>query len=197
MISPHLDDAVFSCGSLLAEREATIATICAGVPADSVEPHGFDREAGFESAAAAMHCRRREDKVAAQVVGARVQHFDCLEVMYSEDEPISDAVGTALGGANSGEPVLGPLGIRHPDHIAVTEAFRRIASSRKLNAWLYQELPYGVLWPVEMSAPTESRSCSVVKLEAIECYASQLHGMDRDALTAPEQYFRLAGSGVL
>src|SRR5436853_287558 len=47
-ISPHLDDAVLSCGQLLAARPGSVViTVFAGMPRDGSQQTDWDRRCGF------------------------------------------------------------------------------------------------------------------------------------------------------
>ena len=60
VISPHLDDAVFGCGRLLASRPGSIVvTLFAGVPDDAGQLTDWDARCGFTTAGEAVWARRR------------------------------------------------------------------------------------------------------------------------------------------
>ncbi len=79
VLSPHLDDAVFSCGVLscgdliAASGEAVVATVCAGVPPSAETLTEWDAVCGFGSARQAITARREEDRAA----------LSTLEVCYN------------------------------------------------------------------------------------------------------------------
>jgi len=89
-ISPHLDDAVLSAGGLIFEQTRAgipveIWTVVCGVP-----PHrrlsDFARVLhhawGTGTPRQTVLLRRREDRAAAAIVGARVRHFDVPDCIY-------------------------------------------------------------------------------------------------------------------
>jgi len=93
-VSPHLDDAVLSCGGVIAElsrRQATVivATIFAGEPVT------------FSPLAAALHAkwnldhsiskRKAEDVSACARIGATVRHLDFFDAIYRSD-PNKDGI---------------------------------------------------------------------------------------------------------
>jgi LmbE family N-acetylglucosaminyl deacetylase len=86
-LSPHLDDAVFSCGGLIARQVAdgdfvSVVTICAGNP-----PAGT-----LSEFARALHARwgdtitdrRIEDRMACGRLGASVHHLDIPDAIYRQ-----------------------------------------------------------------------------------------------------------------
>lgn len=213
VLSPHLDDAIFSCGDLVCRApEVRIVTICAGVPAASVELSHFDAMAGFASAAEAVRTRRAEDAAAAVIAGAELIHLGCIEDQYDRAPLHGERVEAAVQDAferytESGDVVLAPLGLRHPDHEHVAKAARELLGIISFDLWLYEELPYRALWP-EYVAPalraaghTEAdqvgAAATPAKHRALRCYPSQLVGMDTRALILPERYYCKHGSAQL
>ncbi len=92
-LSPHLDDAVYSCGGLIAAQvrrgqAVHIWTMCAGdPPAPRFSPFAQALHArwgtdGFETAA----LRRREDRQACALLGASWRHEDIPDCIYRQDE---------------------------------------------------------------------------------------------------------------
>ena len=80
VISPHLDDAVFSCGRLLAAAPGSIVvTVFAGIPPRDTPAPPWDRRAGFDRADEAMHARRDEDRRALARLDARPVWLDFLD----------------------------------------------------------------------------------------------------------------------
>jgi hypothetical protein len=126
-------------------------------PGPDVAASHFDRAAGFRTAADAVRARRVEDVRALNQVGAEAVHLNCLDGTYAQGEPLAMAVTRALDQAEIGELVLGPLGLRHPDHEIVAAAFRATVRARGLNAWIYEELPYAYLWPEYIGPGAGSR----------------------------------------
>jgi LmbE family N-acetylglucosaminyl deacetylase len=154
-LSPHLDDAVFSCGGLIWEQtqsgqEVEIWTICAAVPSDS----------GYSDYAAALHedwriegnviqIRKEEDRRACQVLGAAPRYLSYLDCIYRKDSSggfLYQREEDLFGGMNLGEThlisdlceqlknqlpreaqVVAPMGIgNHIDHDLVRKAVNRL-----------------------------------------------------------------------
>ena len=163
IISPHLDDAAFSCGSLLAAASITVQTIVVNV-------HGGDG------------VRHREDRFACRILKTSPVYLD-----LADGTPASEIRAQLVSLPEVGDVWIGPFGIRHPEHIEVAKACEGLVD------YVYEELPYRVLWsehmPHDVAAPFLEVPVSAVKLDAIRCYVSQLGGgPPGEALWASERY---------
>lgn len=204
VISPHLDDAIFSIGHTIRGLGAKVVTICAGIPGNGAQPTQFDQEAGFASAQEAVEARRAEDREAAELLGVEVIHLDCIDRMYGEAGPsLLGAVDEAL--SLEPGPWIGPLGLRHPDHVAISAAFRIGARARERDAFLYEDQPYAQRYPEELAEAltktwrTDTRIRSVEgnrKRKACGAYRSQLPP-DEEILYQPETIHRFLGEASL
>src|SRR2546425_11691806 len=75
VLSPHLDDAVFSCGGLLAElQDPRVATVFAGFPPPDLPLQDWDAACGFRSGGEAGTARPRGGDAALGVVCAPTRH---------------------------------------------------------------------------------------------------------------------------
>lgn len=87
-LSPHPDDAVFSCGGLIWEQAARgeqveIWTICAGdVPSGPLSPFARSLHERWQTGVQAASIRRDEDRAAARILGAGIRHFDLPDCIY-------------------------------------------------------------------------------------------------------------------
>lgn len=168
-LSPHLDDAVYSCGALIAAQVQAgetvhILTICAGDPPDDA----------FSPFAQAMHARwgtdgfatvalrRREDQAACALLGASYRHADIPDCIYrkgadgaalyaseealwgalhKEDAPLMERIHNLL---TTLEPdstrLVVPLTLGgHVDHKLVRTA---ALGWRRGPLWFYADYPY-------------------------------------------------------
>jgi LmbE family N-acetylglucosaminyl deacetylase len=211
VLSPHLDDAVFSCGQLLAaHRGSTVITALAGVPAVDAALGTWDEEVGFASSHEAVLARRSEDTAACSVVSANPVWLDGLDGGQGYDLPPDhdDALAAQIVAALRGHhelPVFVPLGVKHDDHVKVARIGRWTATELGLEVRCYRDLPYGVSNPDALAAamevlevegwllePSSEKTGSRRKKEAaLRCYASQFSHFGRAHLLAKEQYFRL------
>jgi LmbE family N-acetylglucosaminyl deacetylase len=204
VISPHLDDAVLSCGGYMAaHRPALMVTVFAGGP-PAVEPlPDWDVDAGvFEPGDDVVGTRRAEDRQAARQVGASTLHLDHWDFQYRtslygyggpEGEELVERVAASLESVVTSQVVhrwLIPLGILHPDHQVTAAACLDVAYRLPDVEWiLYEDLPYAVAFPDERrralmeverrrlavgEAPEAGPSDPAAKAAAVACYRSQL-----------------------
>jgi LmbE family N-acetylglucosaminyl deacetylase len=151
VLSPHPDDAVFSCWSILAANEpATVANVFAAVPPPGSVTY-WDRICAARDSAEQMRARLAEDRDAlAQLVGSPV----CLplfEEQYRATPPtlreLDRALSSAVGAAAA---VYAPaaVGASHVDHRLVRGLARAIARTG-IPVRLYADLPYAARygWP--------------------------------------------------
>src|SRR5215510_3669383 len=89
-LSPHLDDAALSAGGLIYEQTQAgipveIWTFMCGDPQlteHSPLTQRLHEIWGFADAAETVRERRKEDMRAAEILGAKVLHFDFLDCIY-------------------------------------------------------------------------------------------------------------------
>lgn len=215
VISPHLDDAVFGCGELLAACPGSVVvTVMAGRPPQYAECTPWDALAGFGEGDDVVATRREEDRAALALLAGRPVWLDFLDSQY-RDSPTIEALAVALERAivDSGlETILLPLGLFHSDHHLTHAAALAVLRRRPDLAWfayedaLYRRVPDlgtarlaalqcdGVS-AVPIAVPTGDRR--ETKRQAMQRYASQLRALAtpgkpgfEDALE-PERYWRL------
>ena len=128
-LSPHLDDAVFSCGGLIwqqaqAGENVELWTVCAGSPPDGdLPPFAQSLHDRWGTGAETVALRRAEDERAAEYLGVKLRWFEIPDCIYRRDAQ----TGKPLYG--SGAAIFGNL---HPaDGTLLAE----------LNASLAEELP--------------------------------------------------------
>jgi LmbE family N-acetylglucosaminyl deacetylase len=91
-LSPHLDDAVFSCGGLMAMQDArgepiSVLTVFAGDPPDyRISPLAAELHARWGKAGPPIAMRRTEDRLACARLGASVVHLEYADAIYRADE---------------------------------------------------------------------------------------------------------------
>jgi LmbE family N-acetylglucosaminyl deacetylase len=216
MISPHLDDAVLSCGQLINSRPGTvITTVLAGFPHG---PHaGWSAQTtGLPVAEDANSMRRDEDQRASRALGARTHWIDIPAQEYGPNSSpsewllsIQQSIATAI--ATTESSVFLPLGLTHPDHIVVSDAALLAVLASKVESYVYMEMPYGQARPgrVRRRLRHIGRQFTIdplapfvgdveKKADAVNAYASQLETLQKGfgrhfsrVFTDPERYWRL------
>ncbi len=201
VISPHLDDAVISCGALMrAHPGATVATLFAASPEHYTNPlNEHDTDCGFQPGTDTMAVRRDEDVVALGRVGATGRWLEfCQNSHVERAEPVDivpGAVDALLATIADAQPscVVAPLGLMHVDHMSC-HATALVASERANDVpWLwYSDLPYvyvpGVLSTrfraLHKAGYVAAPACPIVdddadaKWYAFEGYATQIAVME-------------------
>lgn len=203
-VSPHLDDAAFSAGALLAGLAArgaevrVVTVFTAGVPG----PEGFalacQTDKGFSPDVDYMALRRAEDEAAMAALGARAVHLGLEEAPHrgyssaaalfgpvvAGDEGAPEAVAAALEQelARPGTPpadiVLGPAALgEHVDHRHVRDALELLSRRHGLPVVHWDDLPYALRLPDGAGGPHGRPATAAetgAKLAACASYPSQL-----------------------
>ncbi len=151
VISPHLDDAVMSCGALLlAHPGATVATLFAASPDAYTDPlNEHDTACGFRPGDDTMAVRRAEDVRALAAVGAGPRWLPlCQNSHVERTDPVAvpdGAVDAIVESIAEVRPtcVVAPLGLSHADHQACHLSALGARDRIDPMPWLwYSDLPY-------------------------------------------------------
>lgn len=214
ILSPHLDDAVLSCGQLMAGRpDVTVVTAFTGTPRRHRMLTTYDKDCGFRSAEEAMTVRRREDHQAMRDLHAAPSvYLDLLDNQYDPAKDQDDTMAAIVEAVAEvieelrPETVIGPMGLAHPDHLICAGALRWLAEDRShMDWWVYEDLPSRVLYPEQVTDQlgawrslyphmaldflgTGERD---VKQRAVARYRSQLWALDPPTYLVPERHWRL------
>lgn len=203
-LSPHLDDAVLSCGGSIrrqtqAGRGVLVLTIFAGSPSrPNISPLAAQlhvRWGGLANPMAAV--RRREDDEAIGLLGAHCWHLEYLDAIYRHDgdsflyERDEDLFGSLhrsdlelatrvadsiLETCSGQQPgVVAPLGVgNHVDHQLLREAVLTL-QGRFPEVVFYEDYPY-VEVPGALTRALEGI--------CVDTWRSQIRGFDEECLTA-------------
>jgi LmbE family N-acetylglucosaminyl deacetylase len=222
VVSPHFDDGIFGCGSLLAAHaDATVATVFAGMRKLDLYPDfltDWDRQCGFSSSREAMRARLAEDDGALKAVDAapiRMPSF--YDSQYGSPVPVEEIADELERLVVSGNfaTILFPLGLFHSDHVLVSDASAIVAARQPERAWfLYEEALYrrmaglvtqrlaalramGYSCTCEVPPPpaTHLGQCQALKLVAVRHYASQLRAFGPGGyqdIFAAERFWRIS-----
>ena len=166
-ISPHLDDAVYSCGGLIWEQtqsgqEVEIWTICAAdPPGDNYSEFAETLHQNWNLGDKVISIRRDEDRNACQILGSSPRYFSTLDCIYRTSPSGNfyyQSEEDLFGGLDTGEAplikilseeltnqippdakVASPLGIgNHVDHDLVRKAISRTG----MPLYYYADYPY-------------------------------------------------------
>jgi LmbE family N-acetylglucosaminyl deacetylase len=192
VVSPHLDDAVFSCGMLLATHPGSVVcTVFAGEP-PTRQSTTWDRASGFADSHEAMCARQWEDHRALALCGAYAVHLPFLDSQYASS-PASADVAQALAHAwqQSGiNRLVVPLGLYHTDHLTTGEAWRLLLREQRLAVCVaYEDALYRTRRGI-VDAKRESLADAGVHLQPLADGALG-DGAPYD-LAAPERFWQVA-----
>ena len=199
-LSPHLDDALLSCGGLVAQQvaggdEVTVFTVCAGdSPVGELTPFAYELHRRWGGAGSPMAARRAEDLVACGRLGASVVHYPLGDAVYRRgpdgqalyadeiaifgpvhpaEDSIAEELATALRQAVPPDAVIyAPLALGgHVDHRLTRRAAERIG--RPL--WYYRDLPYDLLRgqpPDDQPLPSLPETRVTLASEEVDAWAA-------------------------
>lgn len=213
VVSPHYDDAVFSCGRLLAAVPgSTVVTVCTALPHEEDLLTDWDSRCGFVSAADAMRARSMENLNALAILRAKGVDLDFLDDQYRPTpRATADLLNdTMLATIAEFQPasVFCPLGLFHADHVFVSDVLMTIGHHLPGIRWFaYADIPYrkqtqrveqrlaGLTErgihpePMPLQAPPGRKAL------AVEAYRSQFLGLGEGSgaavLQQEEEYWRL------
>lgn len=152
LLSPHLDDAVLDCWSLLgSERDLLVVNIFTGIP-----PAGrlalWDAITGARDSAGRVRERVAEDALALGRAGRTPVNLPFLDAQYRRPPPAPslDELDLALSSVvQSTSRIHVPAGLgEHPDHL-LARRYGRMLLRAGIPVNVYAELPYCVRhgWP--------------------------------------------------
>lgn len=152
VLSPHFDDAVINCWSVLtSDDDVRVVNVFAAAPARGSTTL-WDRVCGARDSSAHMQTRVGEDVAALRHAGRTATNLPFLDAQYRRRRPSLGRLDAALAGAfATAAAVYAPAGLGfdpHPDHVLV----RRLAVAASRNGvpvYLYADVPYAVAfgWP--------------------------------------------------
>lgn len=217
VISPHYDDAVFSCGGLLANlSECTVVTVFTDIPHQTCSLTDWDRRCGFDSAGHAMRTRAAENRMALTTLDAAGIDLHFLDDQYPQrttngEHLLGDSLASTLSSMQAAT-VIFPLGLFHLDHIRVSDALVALCPQFPSITWIaYEDIPYRrqnvyvqrrirqlcrqlYVSPFSVAA-AHSGDALRLKERAVAAYRSQLRGLGlpdtAPILDQPETYWKI------
>ncbi len=176
-LSPHLDDAILSCGGLIwqqvqAGEVVEVWNLCAGDPPDGpLTPFAGQLHQRWQTGPQAVCIRRSEDRAACAVLGAAPRYFDLPDCIYrrlpdgaplvhsetdifcpplaAEQPVIAGLAGQLAEALPAGAQLVCPLTLGgHRDH----RLGRAAAETLRRPLAYYADYPYAVQAGVEVGA---------------------------------------------
>jgi len=208
-LSPHLDDAVLSCGGLIAEQirsgaRVEIWTVCAGnPPAGTLSAYAAGLHQRWHMKRSAAAGRRKEDRAACRILGARPRHLpvpDCIYRRLPDGTPVVQSDAELFQSLKPGEAavvkdlasqltglleptdrLVCPMTLGgHMDH----RLTRTAAETLRRPLFFYADFPYVMLEKIDVAAwvPAEwqplaqpvSEAALATWQDAIAAYTSQI-----------------------
>jgi LmbE family N-acetylglucosaminyl deacetylase len=201
-LSPHLDDAVFSCGGTLARlaQAGWAVTVVTAFTRSVAAPTGFalacQLDKGLPAEADYMAIRRTEDAEACACIDAmplwldlaEAPHrgYECVAALFGpprRDDPVQATLADALIHALIPAPelILAPQAIGgHVDHVLLHEAVRAVLPPG-VPVWWWRDVPYASRPAAQPFGETMARLPEraeagdvAARLAAAAAYASQI-----------------------
>jgi LmbE family N-acetylglucosaminyl deacetylase len=186
VVSPHLDDGVFSLGATIARSaragtQVEVLTVFGCDPESKAPANAWDTRGGFTTEGEAATARREEDRAACRIVGAEPRWLPFRGGGYGPDKD-TDAISAAVAREVTGaEAVLVPgFPLLNDDHAWLAGLFeQRPPPAARIGRYVEQPYAYVVRKEQRLSgAGWESPRVTVAdrlrKRRAVLAYASQL-----------------------
>ncbi|MGF1527512.1 MAG: PIG-L deacetylase family protein [Candidatus Competibacterales bacterium] len=179
-LSPHLDDAAFSCGGLLNRLvgEGWRVVMATVFTASVRGPRGFalrcQTDKGIPAGVDYMALRRREDAACGRALGVEVRWlglpeaphrgYDCPEALFAGSRPddeiwrgVVEAIDPLLAELQPAL-LLAPQGLgHHVDHLQLVHGLVNSAPASTVPTAWYRDTPYALRNPAAEPAPTLPR----------------------------------------
>ena len=142
VLSPHLDDALFSSHALISAGHPEVWTVFAGAPS-TPGVTDWDRGCGFNDSRDLMAARREEDRAAfATLPGVAFRHLDLLERAYTTPQRRAEDLATlrreleawAEGSAGKRRIVVVPVGAGTRMSPGLVDVLRRVLQRGRSSA---------------------------------------------------------------
>ena len=160
ILSPHFDDAVFSCWHLINQPSSEVITVFAGVPPDKTSTL-WDKLCGQSDSVQMMQKRIEENKSALSATSNSYRNLDFLDHQYisTKKDLLQEITDNVLSLASPDSHFFVPLAMgnlwSHPDHIMVREV-GVLLLSRGEKVSFYADVPY--MWiPSRLSKKYKER----------------------------------------
>jgi len=146
LISPHLDDAVFSCWKTINDSQnSLIINVFAGIPKQGTRTL-WDRICGEKNSMKMVNARRQENELALDKTKATNIYLDFLDRQYRTKININNQVKKNMTQyLNKKSRILFPIALssnyRHPDHLILRKIGLKLLEEN-YNINFYPDVPY-------------------------------------------------------
>lgn len=147
ILSPHLDDAVFSCWYQIIKQNTQVITIFAGIPKDKT-PSSWDLSLGQTDAQKGVRLRRKENTDALRATKTKILNLNNLDNSYRKSPPsiieIADKIDSIIPRSAT---IIAPAGLSkyqrkgHEDHVLVRLVALELMN-RGRQVKFYADIPY-------------------------------------------------------
>jgi LmbE family N-acetylglucosaminyl deacetylase len=217
VVSPHLDDGVFSLGAGIAcatrkGADVTVLTVLAGDPSSTAPAGPWDAAAGYATAGEAARARQLEDEEACGLVRARPLWLPFSDKQYDRGGSEAEVRAAVVEAVGDAQAVLPGFPLLNEDHAWLRRALEGAFPDEQTS--LYTEQPYAAEWTeqpgvdgigprdglpppaawqrVGAALPDQRR-----KLQACRAYRSQLPLLGDGVVSAILRYeLRVGGEAV-
>ena len=210
VVSPHCDDAVFSCGDfLIAHPCATVVTVFAGRPPVGSALTPWDAASGFRPNDDVIAARRSEDRSALTLLGATPLWLEFRDAQYGPS-PDAAEIGSTLAALIAKlrpRTLVLPLGLFHSDHdlahrgrfFTDPEILRQVEVLRGGQSTLYGSGALGGVIFLETKDPADLLDEMDLRSEVAGGFASRvsIHPGVRKALFNRQRAFALQARGAV
>ncbi|MEN4918917.1 PIG-L family deacetylase [Achromobacter spanius] len=141
-VSSYFNDAVVSCGCLLAARPGSaVLTVFTGMPLGAAQLSDRDRRSGFKDAREALLARHAQSDRALSLLGVQGAQMDLLDERHLESGEGGRLTGALAAALSALRPriILIPLGLFSPGHIRVCDAGMTIRALFPRVVWIAYE----------------------------------------------------------
>ena len=145
---------------MVAAHRVTVITVCAGLPPVGTIPTRYDLLTGSSNPRRRMEQRRREDRRAMKVLGARSTYLDFLDVPYRSEQLAPEVVKREVCAAlpRDASCIAVPAGLgAHPDHLLTAAAGDSL--QRDYRVITFADYPYAAVygWPSWVNPAGEAK----------------------------------------
>lgn len=144
ILSPHYDDAVFSCFHLLNNPDTLVINIFSGIPKKNHRTL-WDYLCGEGDSRKMMEKRRKENEKILNKLKCHYLDLDFLDNQYQKDKDIDTIYLSISKVLKNGDQIYAPSAsskiYKHPDHL-ITNKIAKILAEKEYKVVYYSDLPY-------------------------------------------------------